>query len=244
MARPNRPTPRAEAGEREAEGPRRSALLQDRSRRTRRALVRAALALWTERGFDRGLEETTVEEIARAAGVTKGTFYFHFAHKEDILLELGWGTAEALYEEAADGVARERPADEVIDALLVRLAQRAEAVPRVAVARTVAEFVRRPRTDDGDARHFALRRGFTVALDLGQDQGFVPADADTAEIAVMIEVLAMDTLLSWARGDHDSLLGVLRRRTAVVMAGATHPSAALRPTAVRRRPAAVRGPAG
>jgi len=60
-------------------GPRRSALLQERSRHTRRELVRAALALWNERGFERGVEETTVEEIARAAGVTKGTFYFHFA---------------------------------------------------------------------------------------------------------------------------------------------------------------------
>src|SRR6185369_9527256 len=55
---------------------RRAALLQERSRHTRRELVRAALALWNERGFERGVEETTVEEIARAAGVTKGTFYF------------------------------------------------------------------------------------------------------------------------------------------------------------------------
>src|SRR5205807_10188546 len=67
-------------------GPRRSALLQERSRNTRRQLVRTALALWDERGFEKGVEDTTVEEIARAAGVTKGTFYFHFAHKEDILL--------------------------------------------------------------------------------------------------------------------------------------------------------------
>ncbi|MBO0732310.1 MAG: helix-turn-helix transcriptional regulator, partial [Acidimicrobiaceae bacterium] len=83
----------AEASLPSANGPRRTALAQDRSKQTRRRLVRAALQLWTERGFDRGVEETTVDEIVRAAGVTKGTFYFHFAHKEDILLELGWGTA-------------------------------------------------------------------------------------------------------------------------------------------------------
>nr|MDT0665246.1 helix-turn-helix domain-containing protein [Micromonospora sp. DSM 115978] len=68
--------------------PRRSALLQTRSRDTRRRLIRAALELWNERGFENAFEETTAEEIARAAGVSKGTFYFHFAHKEDILLEM------------------------------------------------------------------------------------------------------------------------------------------------------------
>ena len=45
--------------------PRRSALLQTRSRETRNKLIRAALQLWDERGFERAIEETTVEEIAR-----------------------------------------------------------------------------------------------------------------------------------------------------------------------------------
>ena len=72
---------------------RRSGLLQERSRQTRQRLVRAALELWTVRGFETGIEDTTVEEISQAAGVTKGTFYFHFARKEEILLEMGWDTA-------------------------------------------------------------------------------------------------------------------------------------------------------
>jgi AcrR family transcriptional regulator len=202
-----------------SEGPRRSALLQDRSRRTRRALVRAALALWTERGFENGVEETTVEEIAGAAGVTKGTFYFHFAHKEDILLELGWGTAEALYEEAAEGVAEDRPADELLDELLVSLARRVSAAPKVAVARSVAQFLRRERSGD-DAHHFGFRRAFRAALELARTQGSLPATADLKELAVMLEVLAMDALSAWAYGRSDPLLEILRTRSAVVLAGA------------------------
>src|SRR5438045_8776656 len=82
------------------EGPRRSSLVQERSRRTRQQLVNAAVKLWTERGFENGVETTTVEEIARAAGVTKGTFYFHFAHKEDVLLEMSIRTGDATTEHA------------------------------------------------------------------------------------------------------------------------------------------------
>ena len=227
----------------EPEGPRRSALVQDRSRRTRRKLVRAALTLWTERGFDRGVEETTVEEIARAAGVTKGTFYFHFAHKEDILLELGWGTAEALYEEATDGEAEDRPADQLLDDLLVSLCFRVESVPRVAVARSVAEFSRRGRPDDGRT-HFGIRQSFTVVLELARRQGILHPDADAGDIAGMLEAVVMDALLSWARSlTTEALVDILRRRAAIVVNGARRPAPALsgpRPKTERRAPAVRR----
>ena len=104
-----------------ASGPRRSGLLQQRSRDTRRQLVRAALALWTERGFEHGIEDTTAEEIARAAGVTKGTFYFHFAHKEDILLEIGFGVAEAMLADAQTQMRQGREAMDIIQKLLCLL---------------------------------------------------------------------------------------------------------------------------
>ena len=38
-------------------------------------------------------------DIARAAGMSKGTFYFHFANKEEILLEMAWATTRKLVEE-------------------------------------------------------------------------------------------------------------------------------------------------
>ena len=47
----------------------------------RERLERAALALFTERGFD----ATTVAEIADRAGLTKSTFFRHFADKREVL---------------------------------------------------------------------------------------------------------------------------------------------------------------
>lgn len=47
-------------------------------------LERAALDLFTEQGFDR----TTVTEIAERAGLTKRTFFNHFADKPEVLF---WG---------------------------------------------------------------------------------------------------------------------------------------------------------
>lgn len=48
-------------------------LSQERSRATRKAIVGAALRLWTERGFDAGFESTTMDQIGERAGVSRAT---------------------------------------------------------------------------------------------------------------------------------------------------------------------------
>ena len=127
--------------------PRRSGLQQRRSRDTRRKLIGTALDLWNERGFEAAFEEITAEEIARAAGVSKGTFYFHFAHKEDILLEMQWATAQIMIEEAEAGTARGEPAVELLEQLMSSLARRVSRAPRAAVLRDAGIRYRRSRHD-------------------------------------------------------------------------------------------------
>ncbi len=51
---------------------------------TRERLFQAALAEFRRVGFG----EAQIPAIAEAAGVVRGTFYFHFPSKEDVLLEL------------------------------------------------------------------------------------------------------------------------------------------------------------
>ena len=52
---------------------------------TKERLVRAALDLFTEQGYD----ATTVTEIAERAGVTKMTFFRHFPDKREVLFAAG-----------------------------------------------------------------------------------------------------------------------------------------------------------
>ena len=55
---------------------------ETRKRETRRAIIDAAVSLFGEKGFDK----TSIEAIARAAGIGKGTIYGYFRAKEDIFL--------------------------------------------------------------------------------------------------------------------------------------------------------------
>ena len=51
--------------------------------RTRERLYSIAMRLFLRRGFER----TSVDDIVRASRVARGTFYFHFPTKDDVLLE-------------------------------------------------------------------------------------------------------------------------------------------------------------
>ena len=55
---------------------------QLRAKRTRRNLLTAARRVLAERGY----EESTIDDVAREAGCSKGAYYFHFASKEEVLL--------------------------------------------------------------------------------------------------------------------------------------------------------------
>ena len=224
MARASAPTSESQSPEAAANGnssgPRRSGLVQERSRRTRQQLVNAAVQLWTERGFETGIEETTVEEIVQAAGVTKGTFYFHFAHKEDILLEVGWGTSEAMFKDTTKVLASDRSVDDVLDELVGLLARRITGTPRAAVARTLAEFYRRPdRGRDLAGEHFGFQRSFAVVFFHAQETGQLPSVTDARSLGEMLSSLTVGAIHAWISDAESDLAAALRFRAELLLAG-------------------------
>jgi AcrR family transcriptional regulator len=203
------------------EGRRRSGLLQERSQQTRHDLVRAALDLWTERGFEHGIEDTTAEEIAQAAGVTKGTFYFHFAYKEEILLEMGIETAEAMMKEADLGMRRSRPAVEVLHALMASLSRRVEKAPRGAVLRSLSELSRRAHDmPTYPAGATAFSTAFSSIAAYAVSRGELPAEVDAEDFGAVLQAVTMDTVIRWAKRDSGSLRSALVLHADLVVAGA------------------------
>ncbi|MEU0737869.1 TetR family transcriptional regulator [Streptomyces sp. NPDC006134] len=86
-----------------------------KKQRTRDALLRAALELFTARGYER----TTVDEIAEAVDVSQRTFFRYFASKEEAAFFVS-RLAEARFVDAV----RARPADEPpLEALRQSLAE-------------------------------------------------------------------------------------------------------------------------
>ena len=59
-----------------------SGVREQKKQQTRKAIIDAAVKLFTEKGF----EQTSMDELGRAAGVGKSTIYGYFKAKEEIFL--------------------------------------------------------------------------------------------------------------------------------------------------------------
>lgn len=170
--------------------------LAERKRQlVRDELAEAALRLLAERGF----EETTVDDLAAAAGVSRRTFFRYFASKEDVVISSVVVVCEGIVAEVAA-----RPADEPAP-LAIR-----EAVKTV----TLEDFAEDREKSVALIRHTqnipALRARFAERQDLLRDDlaavlarragRDTPAPRD--QFAAGIGLLAfVGALQSWAASD-------------------------------------------
>lgn len=68
----------------------------------------------------RGYAETTVAQIAEAAGITRQAVYFYFASKRDVLIALVARTVRALQEKSGTALTANAPVEEIISTALER----------------------------------------------------------------------------------------------------------------------------
>ncbi|MFH8799798.1 TetR family transcriptional regulator [Streptomyces sp. NPDC017936] len=89
-------------------------LRERKKQRTRYALLRAALELFTSQGY----EQTTVDEIAEAVDVSQRTFFRYFAGKEEAALALTEMTLARFVEAVRDRPRHEAPMEALRQAVL------------------------------------------------------------------------------------------------------------------------------
>ncbi|MDG2303418.1 MAG: helix-turn-helix domain containing protein [Candidatus Binatia bacterium] len=160
---------------------------RDRQRlETRQRLYDTALAEFRERGFD----AVQVEDIVRAAGVARGTFYLHFQNKED-LLNAFRGTVEEQIRDRLDGLPRPRSAKDLVrlvtDALLSTRGNATSARELVALA-----FRNQPEYDWNENPYFAPITRWVAHF---QERGEIRKDLSAEEITGLFATTFFGTLL-------------------------------------------------
>jgi AcrR family transcriptional regulator len=85
-----------------------------KSDRTHARLYEAALDEFRRTGFDR----SSVSRIARKAGVSRASFYFHFPSKEHVLLELQRSVEQRIAERIAGCASLRKTLDELVEGLI------------------------------------------------------------------------------------------------------------------------------
>jgi AcrR family transcriptional regulator len=197
--------------------PRLSLLEQARSRETRARLVEAARDIWSDSGF----ETSTVDEICERAGVAKGTFYFYFRRKDDLLLELAADVASRAAE-AVDHLAADATTKAAAEEVVQLLAASSSRTPRPLLARIMAELAARGAEWDavrGDRPD--LPSGLHRILERGQRRGEIGPGWDLGELAALLTLLVLQGITAWASGADEPLQDILVRRVDVFLSGAS-----------------------
>jgi AcrR family transcriptional regulator len=194
-------------------------LVQERSRATRKAIVSAALRLWTERGFDEGFQTTTVDEIAERAGISRASVYYYFPKKEDILREIAWTTAEQIYELSLRSLMTGRSIEPVFDDIMQQLGEMVARSPKAAVRRMLQIRDQAPESIARDSAAGGLTRAFSVVVAHAQEAGELPRTVGAIEVAEIVSSIVMGAISKWSIVADMDLPRTLRSRVAIVLAG-------------------------
>lgn len=161
---------------------------------TRECLYRAALKLFAERG----LAATTVEDITKAAGVAKGTFFNHFRAKEEVFSVF----IEIQVAKVASAVQNARQARDstkaVLHQLFRRLAEefgRDATLTRALLSSIFLNETAREVMAQGMAR---ARQALTKVIAPGQERGDIRTDRKADAIALAFQRAMLGTVVVWA----------------------------------------------
>lgn len=111
---------------------------REQAEQTRRKIMAAALRTFNRRG----ISSTTMEQIATAAGVTRGAVYWHFADKRSLLREIREDVSLPLVDRADFTLLNDRDSDplERIERFLLDLMNAVETDKRIRQALCLLSF--------------------------------------------------------------------------------------------------------
>jgi AcrR family transcriptional regulator len=197
---------------------------RDKSEASIDRILESALSLIVTRGFN----ATTVDDIARKAGLTKGAIYFHFENKTAILLALLDVIDKLVLGGLMDRVMHAGPTSK--DKLVAALHSQgmlAETKTRYLLLFTLTLLEFNGTDTPIEARVKAIYDGFVQSLEkivrTGKAAGEFRADLDAREMAAVVMALQHGTLMEWyCRSGTLNGPGLVRSARVVLLDGILH----------------------
>jgi AcrR family transcriptional regulator len=186
-----------------------------RSAELRERLFRSALKLFAEKG----LAETTVEDITEAADVGKGTFFNYFPSKDHILLaftDMQLGKLEQAVESFRTSP---RPLREFLENLTTRMTE--EPLRNPGMIRAILQGF----LSSSAVREVMMRKQVrahqlhTQMVEIGQARGEIRNDLPAPEIAHVFRQIILGTLLLWSVAGDATLTDRIRAALYMLWSG-------------------------
>jgi AcrR family transcriptional regulator len=164
----------------------------------RHAIYDAAIDLFAVKGFD----ETTVEEIAQAAGVSRRSFFRYFASKDDLLAQSVVSYAKALSEAIGACPAAASPL-EVVRETVLSTARLTAAQPR---AKQIIEISARSASARQAHQSRMMDAEDHIAEAFAKRLKSKPKHYLKPRLLASLTFLIMNVaIISWFRGEHQNI---------------------------------------
>ena len=167
-------------------------LREEKREATREQIISTAIALFTQQGY----EATTIDDITKAARVAKGTFYYHFECKEDLVLAFG---QNAMLENATRTEEAIATGQSPIAALRDFLHEAARWLTENRTLTNIFFHYSVNNYLNSKKRHEqpSVRRVVANFLAAAQERGEIRADVSSQELAQMFGALFMHSVITW-----------------------------------------------
>jgi AcrR family transcriptional regulator len=171
----------------------------DKKKFIRDAIYGAAIETFARKGFD----QTTVEEISQAAGVSRRSFFRYFASKDDLLAQTAMSYGAAL-RNAIDACPRDWSPLKVIQAT-VRAGVEHAAAPEARTREVVEIAIRSESARQAyQSRTSSIEDGLATAFAARTKKRSV-ADGESRMLAGVTLAVMNATIASWFSGEHKNL---------------------------------------
>ena len=170
------------------------------SEQTRAAILDAAARMFCEKGY----AATTVESISRAAGVTRGAFYWHFRDKSDVLGALHGRSflPQERFLTAAIESGAEDPLGCVFDVALAALRSFEVNQDEQRIFRIMSDLTIGEEGHETLARiHAEMRALIRRIMQQARDKGTLHPGVTPAEAELALTVTIGGLLAEWLRSD-------------------------------------------
>lgn len=133
---------------------------------TRRRVFDAAVQVFRRDG----VQACRIEDIATLAGVSRGTFYFHFPTKDSVLMDF-LGEAEAAFVDAVEELPAQAPVDEVVMATARAMARSWSQEPALFVEVGVVALRRTADSLQSREEAYGIREALALRFRLASERG-------------------------------------------------------------------------
>ncbi|HEY9683953.1 MAG TPA: TetR/AcrR family transcriptional regulator [Oculatellaceae cyanobacterium] len=184
---------------------------------TKQDILQAAARLFAARGFD----ATSVEDISEAADVAKGTFYYNFQSKEDVVIALRISADDDAVARAQSAlIAGKTDSLTILERLICEATQWSEDNPELARVFFTRGFEVMHRSFEKEKSIPRLPAVLPDLIAAAQRSGELRPDVPAALLAEAIMHIFITTQASWvAKGQSGSVVDQVRTMFKVLVEG-------------------------